>query len=63
MLISPTVHSIQEKNRKLLHHIGTALETAGTISGSIARYPQRFQLPLLHARGTNLKMELMLHTF
>lgn len=62
-LINPTVHSMQEKNRKLLHHIGTALETAGTISGSTSRYPQRFQLPLLPARGSNLKMELRLHAF
>lgn len=51
------INPIVEKMRKLLHH---SSERAGTTSGSTARYPQRFQLPLLHARGTDLEMELML---
>lgn len=57
MEINPTVHLIQEKMRKQLYY---SLERAGTTSGSSVRYPQRFQLPLLPARGTNSKMELML---
>lgn len=54
--INPTVHLIQEKIRKLLYR---SLEGAGTTSGSTARYPQRFQLPLLPARSTDLEMELV----
>lgn len=57
------MRSIQDKNRELLHHIGTASETARTISGSTARDPQRVQLTSLRAGGTHLKMELMLQAF